>query len=54
MKFNIQCLNNQSDDERKEWEDYHLEKFIDENGSLPPHNRNRENNTKVFMGPKPP
>ena len=32
-------LSNVSDDERKKWEDYHLKKFIDENGLLPPHNR---------------
>ena len=32
-------LSNVNDDERKKWEDYHLKKFIDENGLLPPHNR---------------
>ena len=32
-------LSNVNDDERKKWEVYHLKKFIDENGLLPPHNR---------------
>ena len=32
-------LSNVTDEERKKWEAYHLKKFIDENGLLPPHNR---------------
>ena len=32
---------NQSDEERKEWESFHLDQFIKEFGLLPPHNRNR-------------
>ena len=34
-------LNNQSDDERKKWESFHLELFVKEHGLLPPHNRIR-------------
>ena len=42
IKFDIveySVLSNVSDEERKKWEGYHLKKFIDENGLLPPHNR---------------
>jgi len=42
IKFDIveySVLSNVSDEERKKWEAYHLKKFIDENGLLPPHNR---------------
>ena len=34
-------LNNQSDEERKEWEAFHLDLVVKETGLLPPHNRNR-------------
>lgn len=34
-------LNNQTDEERKEWEAFHLDLVVKETGLLPPHNRNR-------------
>lgn len=40
-EIHYSVLNNISDDERKEWETFHLELYIKENGLLPPHNRNR-------------
>ena len=40
-EIHYSVLNNQSDEERKEWESFHLDQFIKEFGLLPPHNRNR-------------
>ena len=38
-------MNTCSDDERKNWESFHIKKYVKEHGGLPPHNYQLGRNT---------